>query len=159
MPDCPHYGSGREETAIHTFYYCERVRPKATSGSIQPASSPRSSCCSTLVTSWTMLTLRIKVRNVRCFSWSHQYLEWWFGRRESRNCMTVQIFVIVIWFYSLWVKIRCDRKRLDHITFDERWVNVASLVVRKGAMLDSSFPLHPTYGDVGPGLSEPHPSK
>ena len=27
MPDCPHCGSGLEETAFHTFYYCERVRP------------------------------------------------------------------------------------------------------------------------------------
>ena len=30
------------------------------------------------------------------------------------------------------VKIRCDRKRLDRMTFSKRWVNAASLVVRKG---------------------------
>ena len=27
MPDCPRCGSGLEETALHAFYYCKRVRP------------------------------------------------------------------------------------------------------------------------------------
>ena len=27
MPDCARCGSGLEETALHAFYYCERVRP------------------------------------------------------------------------------------------------------------------------------------
>ena len=27
MPDCALCGSGLEETAVHAFYYCERVRP------------------------------------------------------------------------------------------------------------------------------------
>ena len=27
MPDCLRCGSGLEETALHAFYYCERVRP------------------------------------------------------------------------------------------------------------------------------------
>ena len=27
MPDCSRCGSGLEETALHAFYYCERVRP------------------------------------------------------------------------------------------------------------------------------------
>ena len=26
MPDCPRCGNDREETALHAFYYCERVR-------------------------------------------------------------------------------------------------------------------------------------
>ena len=44
---------------------------------------------------------------------------------------------LVLYFrHSLGVKIRCDRKRLDHITFSRRWVNAASLVVRKGAMFE-----------------------
>ena len=48
------------------------------------------------------------------------------------------------------------RKRLDRITFDKRWVNAASLVIRKGATLESSFPLsaHGNYGQVPSG---PHP--
>ena len=40
MPDCFRCGSGQEETALHAFYYCERVRP---SGSGRPASISNSS--------------------------------------------------------------------------------------------------------------------
>ena len=65
---------------------------------------------------------------------------------------------LVLYFrHQLRVKIRCDRKRLDRITFDKRWVNVASLVVRKGAMLGSSFPPLPAHGVSGTGPSGPHP--
>ena len=59
--------------------------------------------------------------------------------------------------HQLRVKIRCDRKRLDRITFSKRWVNAASLVVRKGAMLESSFPPLPAHGVYGTGPSGPHP--
>ena len=53
---------------------------------------------------------------------------------------------LVLYFrHQLRVKIRCDRKRLDRITFDKRWVNAASLVVRKGATLESSFSPLPAY--------------
>ena len=46
---------------------------------------------------------------------------------------------LILYFpQQLRVKIRCDRKRLDRITFSKRWVNAASLFVRKGAMLESS---------------------
>ena len=41
--------------------------------------------------------------------------------------------------HQLRVKIRCDRKHLDRITFNRRWVHAASLVIQKGAMLESSF--------------------
>ena len=60
---------------------------------------------------------------------------------------------LVLYFrHQLRVKIRCDRKHLDRITFDKRWVNSASLVVRKGAMLGSCFPSLPTHGVYGPGI-------
>ena len=55
------------------------------------------------------------------------------------------------------IKIRCDRKRLDRITFDKRWVNAASLVVLNGAMLESSFPPLLAHGVYGTGPSGPHP--
>ena len=59
---------------------------------------------------------------------------------------------LVLFFrHLLRVKIRCDRKRLDRIKFSKRWVNAASLVVRKGAMLESSFPPLPTHGVYGTG--------
>ena len=59
---------------------------------------------------------------------------------------------LVLYFrHQLRVKIRCDRKRLDRITFSKRWVTAASLVVRKGAMLESSFPPLPVHGVYGTG--------
>ena len=65
---------------------------------------------------------------------------------------------LVLYFrHSLRVKIRCDRKRLDRITFNRRLVNAASLVVRKGATLESSFPPLPAHGVYGTGPSGPHP--
>ena len=65
--------------------------------------------------------------------------------------------LILFFRHQLRVKIRCDRRRLDRITFSKRWVNAASLVVCKGATLESSFPPLPAHGDDGPGPSEPHP--
>ena len=59
--------------------------------------------------------------------------------------------------HQLRVKIRCDRKRLNRTTFDKKWVYVASLVVRKGSTLKSSFPPLPAHGDDVPVLSGPHP--
>ena len=58
--------------------------------------------------------------------------------------------------HQLRVKIRCNRKCLDRITFSKRWKNAASLVVRKGAMLESSFPPLPAHGVYGMGPSGPH---
>ena len=62
---------------------------------------------------------------------------------------------ILFFRHQLRVKIRCDRKRLDRIKFDKRWVNAASLVVRKGTMLESSFPPLHAHGICGPGPSGP----
>ena len=65
---------------------------------------------------------------------------------------------LVLYFrHQLRLKIRCDRKRLDRITFNKRWVNAASLVVRKGATLESSFPPLPAHDIDGAGPSRPHP--
>ena len=59
---------------------------------------------------------------------------------------------LVLYFrHQLRVKIRCNRKRLDRITFSKRLVNAASLVVRMGAMLESSFPPLPAHGIYGTG--------
>ena len=46
----------------------EFARFGITSASGRLASNPNSSCCSTLVTSWTTFFLRIRVRSVWCFS-------------------------------------------------------------------------------------------
>ena len=59
---------------------------------------------------------------------------------------------LILYFrHLLRVKIRCDRKRLDRITFSKRWVNAASLVVRKGETLESPFPPLPAHGVYGTG--------
>ena len=54
----------------------------------------------------------------------------------------MQTFLITISsvFFKLRVRIICNRKSLDRMTFKETWVKVASLIVRKGAnILPSSF--------------------
>ena len=63
----------------------------------------------------------------------------------------------LIFFFRHRVKIKCDRKRLDRITFDKRWVYAASLVAWKGATLESSFSPIPAHDDDVPVPSGPHP--
>ena len=76
------------------------------------------------------------------------------GRVKGQN-----ITLILFFRHQLRVKIRFERKRLDRITFDKRWVHAASLVVRKGATLKSPFPPFPGHGCIGLSLPGPHPGK
>ena len=55
--------------------------------------------------------------------WTMQKKEWYDDAKFS-HCDLVLYFR-----HQLRVKIRCDRKRLDRVTFDKRWVNAASLVI------------------------------
>ena len=65
---------------------------------------------------------------------------------------------LVFYFrHQLRVKIRCNRTRLGRITFNKWRVDAATLVLRKGATLGSSFPPLPAYGVYGMGPSGPHP--
>ena len=59
---------------------------------------------------------------------------------------------------QLRVKIQCDRKCLDRVTFDEKWMKEENLFVRRGATLKSSLspPLAHGYDSLGP-LMEAHP--
>ena len=83
---------------------------------------------------------------------------WTSRRKELYDDANFSHCDLVLYFrHQLRVKIRCNRKRLDRITFDKRWVNAASLVLRKGAMLESSFPPLPVHGIYGTGPSGPHP--
>ena len=77
------------------------------------------------------------------------------GLYDDANFSHRDLILFFFW-HQLRVKIRCDRKRLDHITFDKRWVNAASLIIRKGAMLESSFSPLPAHGVYGPGPSGHH---
>ena len=65
MPDRPCCGRGQKETAMYTFYNCDRVQPF---WSAWLASILNSSCCSTLVMSWTMFYLLGRVKIVWGFS-------------------------------------------------------------------------------------------
>ena len=156
IPDCPRCGSGLEVTAEHAFYHCERVRPfwdhvGEWTARIEPKQL-------------VLLDVGYIVDNVlppfqgekrvmflailavaRMVIWSTRNK----GLYDNANFSHRDL---VLYFrHLLRVKIRCDRKRLDRITFSKRWVNAASLVVRKGATLESSFPLLPAHGVYGTG--------
>ena len=162
MPNCPRCSNRLEETAEHAFYYYyERVRSfwdhvGEWTARIEPKHLE-------------LLDVGYVVDNVlppfqgekrvvflailavaRMVIWTTRnkglYVDANFSHRD-----------LVLYFrHLLRVKIRCDRKRLDRVTFS-KWVNAASLVVRKGAMLESSFPPLPAHGVYGTGPSGHHP--
>ena len=156
MPDCARCANGLEETAEHAFYYCERVRPfwdhvGEWTARIEPKQL-------------VLLDVGYVVDNV---------LPPYQGEKRVVFLAILAVARMVIWMtrnkglyddanfshrdlvlyfrHQLRVKIRCDRKRLDRITFSKRWVHAASLVVRKGATLESSFPPLPAHGVYGTG--------
>ena len=162
MPDCLRCGSGLEETAEHAFYYSERVR-----------------LFWDYVGEWTA---RIDPKQLVLFDIGYvvdNFLPQFQGEKCVVFLTILAVARIVIWMtpkkglydganfshcdlilffrHQLRVKMRCNRKRLDRITFDRRWVHAASLVVRKGATLESSFPPLPAHSDYGPGLTGPRP--
>ena len=156
MPDCPRCSSGLEKTAKHAFYYCERVRPfwdhvGEWTARIEPKKL-------------VLLDVGYVVDNV---------LPPFHGEKRVVFLAILAVARMVIWTtrnkglyddenfshrdlvlyfrHQLRVKIRCDRKLLDRITFSKRWVTAASLVVQKGAMLESSFLPLPAHGVYGTG--------
>ena len=138
MPDCPRWGKGLEEATEHAFYYCERDRP----------------------------------------FWNHVG-EWFQGEKHAVFFAIQAVTRMVLWTtlkrglydganfshrdlilffrHQLRIKITCDRKRLDRITFNRRWVHAASLVVWKGTTLESSFPPLPAHDYYRPGPPRHHP--
>ena len=158
ISDCARCGTSLEDTAEHACYYYERVRPFWNHvGEWTACIEPK------LI---VLLDVGYVVDNV---------LPQFLGEKRVVFLAILAVTRMVIWttrkkgLYDdanlshrdlvlyfrrqLRVKIRCDRKRLDHITFDKRWVNAASLVVRKRATLESSFPHLPTHGVYGTGPS------
>ena len=91
------------------------------------------SCCSTLVTSWTIMFPAL-LAVARMVNWETRNK----GLYDDANFSHRDL--ILFFRHQLRVKIRCDRKRFDRITSNKIWVYALSLVVRKGAMLESSFP-------------------
>ena len=162
MPDCARCASGLEETALHAFYYCERVRPFWSHVEEWTARiSPRElvpldvgyvvdNVCPPFQGEKRVVFLGI-LAVARMVIWQTRNK----GLYEGANFSYRDL--ILFFRHQLRVKIRYDRKCLDSITFSKRWVHAASLVVCKGATLESSFPPLPAHGDDGPGPSGPHP--
>ena len=153
MPDCACCGSGLEETAEHAFYYSKRVRPFW--DHIEPKQ-------------FVLHDVGYVVDNVLLPFQGEKHVVflailavarmviWTTCKKGMYDNANFSHRDLVLYFsHQLRVKIRCNRKCLDHITFDKRWVNAANLVVRKGAM--SSFPPLPAHGVYSTGSSGPHP--
>ena len=154
--------SGLEETAAHAFYYCEQVRPfwdhvREWTARIEPEQL-------------VLLGVGYVVDNVLppfqgekrvvflAIVAAARMVIWTTRRKGLYDDVNFSHRDLVLYFrHQLRVKIRWDRKRLDRITFNQRWVNAASLVVQKGATLESSLPPLPVHGVYGTGPSEPHP--
>ena len=63
---------------------------------------------------------------------------WAMRKKILYDCANFSHCDLILFFrHQLIAKIRCDRRRLNRITFDKMLVNAASLVIRKGAILDS----------------------
>ena len=162
MPDWAHCGSSLEETAEHTFYYCERVRPFWDHvGECTARIEPKQLVLLDVgyVVDNVLPPFQGEKRVVFLAILAVARMEIWTTQKKGLydDANFSHRDLILNFRHHLRVKIRCDRKRLDRITFNRRWVNAASLVVRKGAMLESSFPPLPADGVYGTGPSGPHP--
>ena len=162
MLDCPRRGCGLEETAEHAFFYCERIRPFWNHVEELTACIEHKQLVLLdvgYVVDNILLQFQGEKRVVFLAILAVAKMVIW-TTRKKRLCDESNFSHRDLIFYfrhQLRVKIRCDRKRLDHITFDRRCVHAASLVVRKGETLKSSFPPLPAHGNYGPGPSGPHP--
>ena len=161
-PGRPRCGSGLEETAEHAFYYRERVCPFLDHvGEWTAHIKPKQ---------FVLLDVGYVVDNVLLPFLGDKRVVFLAILAVARKLIRTKRkkglyddanlsyrYLILFVRHQLRVKIRCHRKRLDRITVDKKWVNAASLVVRKEAMLESSFPPLPALGNYGPGPTGPHP--
>ena len=150
-PDCARWGSGLEETTEHAFYYWEwraRIEPKqlvlldvgyVVDNVLPPFQGEK---CVVFLAILAVARMVIWTTRKRVL-----YDDANFSHRDLVLCFR----------HHLRVKVWCDRKQLDRITFDKRWVNATCLVVQKGVTLESSFPLLPAHGVYGTSPLGPHP--
>ena len=162
MPDCFRCDSGLEEMALHPFYYCEQVPPfwihvKEWTTRIDPKQLVL------LDVGYVVDNVDPPNRGENCVVFLAiravaRMVIWTTRKKELYDGVNFSPHDLILFFrHQLRVKIRCDKKRLDRITFDKRWVYAAFLVIRKGATLESSFPPLLAHGDDGPGSSGSHP--
>ena len=141
MPDCRRCGSGLEETAEHAFYYCERVRPfwdhvGEWTARIEPKQLVLLDVGYVIDNVLLPFQGEKRVVFLAILAAVARMVIWTTPKKGLYDDANFSHRDLVLYFrYLLRVKIRCDRKSLDHITFSRSWVNAASLVVRKGAML------------------------
>ena len=161
MPDCTRCSSGLEETAEYT-YYSERVcsfwdHLGEWMAHIEPKQL-------------VLLYIGYVIDNILPLFQREKHVVFltilavarmviWTTRKKGLydNANFSHQDLVLYFRHQLRIKIRCNRKRLDRITFNKMWVNAASLVVRKWAMLESSFPPVPANDVYGTGPSGPHP--
>ena len=125
MPDYPCSGCGLEKAAEHAFYYCERVRPFWSPVGEWAARISHKQL--------VLLDLGNAVDNIdplyqgekrvmflailaaaRMVIWEKRNKGLYDGANFSHRDL------ILLSRHQFRVKIRCNRKRLDHITFDKR---------------------------------------
>ena len=162
MPNFARCGSGLEETTMHAFYYSERVCPFWSHvGKWTAHIDPKQ---------LVLLDVGYVVDNVdppwKGDKWMvflailavARMVIWETQKKGLYDGANVSLHDLILFIrHQLRVKIRSERKRLGCIKFDRRWVHSASLVVRKGTTLESSFSPFPTHGCSEPGPSGSHP--
>ena len=162
MLDCARCSNGLEETAENAFYYCNQVRSfwdhiREWTAHVEPKQLMLLDV-GYIVDNVLPLFRREKgVVFLAILAVARMVI--WKMRKKGLydNANFSHRDLVLHYRHLLRVKIRCDRKRLDCITFDKRWVNAASLVVRKGAMLETSFPPLPAHGVHSLGPLGPYP--
>ena len=112
VPDCSCRCSGLEEMAVHSFYSCEWVCPFWSHvGEWATHIDPKH---------FVLLGVSSVVDNVDP-PWRDKRMmflailaEWWFGRRERKNYMVVQTFLIVIWFFSSGISLESKSNTIEN---------------------------------------------
>ena len=145
MPDYARCGSGLEETAEHAFYYCKRVNPFWDHvGKRTACIEPKLLLLLNVVSAMDNILplFQGEKRVVFLAILAVAIMAIWMTRKKGLyNDANFSHRNLVLYFrHQFRVKIS-----LDSITFDKRWVNAASLVVRKGAMLESAFTPLPAH--------------
>ena len=136
MPDCARCGSALEETAEHAFYYCDQVRPfwdhvSEWMARIEPKQLELLDVC--YVVDNILPPFQGEKRVVFLVSLAEARMVIWTTRNKGLyDDANFSHRDLVLYFrHQFRIKIRCDRKRMDRITFDKRWVNAASRVLKK----------------------------
>ena len=159
MPDCPRCGSGLEETAEHAFYYCERVRPFWDHvGEWTARIEPKQLVLLDVgyVVDNVLPPFQGEKRVVFLAILAVARMVIWITRKKGlyEDANFSHRDLVLYFRHQLRVKIRCDRKRLDRITFNRRWGECSEPGRAKGGNVgvilpSSACPWRLRYGSFG----------